>query len=119
MKRKLNRIMIVCMLIGLCVSPSILKSQSVEPTNSISLFLNSDTGSNFNSWFSFNHFFDSDWSSDEKEAVKADSLRKELEIESKVKSSNELTIPKSKRDSLNKLRKKNFRNMPVVIQTRI
>lgn len=111
--------MIVCMLIGFCISPSILKSQSVQPMSSISFSLNSDSQSNFNSWFSLNHFFDSDWSSDEEEAIKADSLKKALEVKSKVKNSNDSIIPKSKRNSLKKTRKKNFRNMPVVIQTRI
>ncbi len=119
MKRKINRIMIVCMLIGFCASPSILKSQSVQSTSSISFSLNSDSQSNFNNWFSLNHFFDSDWSSDEEEAIKADSLKKALEVKSRVKSSIDSIIPKSKRNSLNKIRKKNFRNMPVVIQTRI
>lgn len=119
MKKGINRIMIVCMLIGFSICPSILKSQSVRSTSSSSLLINSDSQSNFNNWFSLNHFFDSDWSSDEEEAIKADSLKKALEVKSKVKSSNDSVIPKSKRNSLKKTRKTNFRNMPVVIQTRI
>ncbi len=111
--------MVVFILIGFCASPSILKSQSVLPVSSSSLMINSDSHFYFNNWFSLNHFFNSDWSSDEGEAIKADSLRKALEVKSKVKSSNDSIVPKSKRNPLNKIRKKNFRNMPIVIQTRI
>jgi hypothetical protein len=81
--------------------------------------LSSNSQSNFNNWFSLNHFFDSDWSSDENEAIKADSLKKALESKSKVKCSNDSDIPISNKKYLKKKRKKNFRNMPVVIQTRI
>ncbi|MFT5750484.1 MAG: hypothetical protein ACI93S_001771 [Ancylomarina sp.] len=111
--------MIVCMLIGFCASPSTLKSQMVQPMSSISFLINSNSQYNFNNWFSLNPFFDSDWSSDEYEVIKADSLKKALESKSKVKCSNDSIFPKSKRSSLKKIRKKNFRNMPVVIQTRI
>lgn len=119
MKGKINRIMIVFMLIGFCASPLILKSQSVQPVSSISFLLKSDSQSNFNNWFSFNHFFDSDWSLDENEVVKVDSSQKALDSKFKVKRSNDSTTLKFKRSSLKKTRKKNFRNMPVVIQTRI
>jgi len=111
--------MLICMLIGFCASSSILKSQSVQTTSSISFLINSDSQFNFNNWLSLNHFFDSDWSSGEKETIKADSLKKVFEIKSKAKSSNDSTIPKSKGNSFKNLKKKNFRNMPVVIQTRI
>ena len=119
MKRKINRIMIVWMLIGFCASPSILKSQMVQPMSSISFLISSDSQYNFNNWLSLNHFFDSDWSSDEDEAIKADSLKKALGSKPKVKNSNDSVIPNFKRNSLKKKRKMNFRNMPVVIQTRI
>ena len=119
MKRKINRIVVVCLLIGFCISPLILKSQSVQPTSSIFFSLSSDSQSNLNNWFSFKYFFDSDWSSIEKEATKTDSLKKTLEIKSKAKRSNDSISPKSKRNSLKKLSKTNFRNMPVVIKTRI
>lgn len=111
--------MLICMLIGFCASPSILKSQSVQTTSSISFLINSDSEFNFNNWLSLNYFFDSDWSSGEKETIKGDSLKKVLEIKSKAKSFNHSSIPKSKRKSFKNLKKKNFRNMPVVIQTRI
>ncbi|MGB5989282.1 MAG: hypothetical protein WBG43_06045 [Marinifilaceae bacterium] len=119
MKRKINRIMVVCMLIGFSICPTILKSQMVQPTSSISFLINSDSQFNFNNWLSLNYFFDSDWPSGEKETIKADSLKKAIEIKSKTKSFNDSTIPKSKRISFKNLKKKNFRNMPVVIQTRI
>ncbi len=111
--------MIVCVLIGFCASPSTAKSQMVQPMSSIYLVVKLDIQYNFNNWFSLNHFFDSDWSPDEDEAIKVDSLKKGLDCKTKVKRSTDSIIIKSKRSSLKKTRKTNFRNMQVVIQTRI
>ena len=119
MKRKINRIAIVCMLIGFFASPSLLKSQTFQLMSSMSCLIKPDSQCNFNNRFSLNHFFDSDWVPNKGETFKADSLKKVLEIAPKLKSFNNSIIPKSKRNSLTKTRQMNFRNMPVLIQTRI
>ncbi|MRT94442.1 hypothetical protein [Ancylomarina sp. 16SWW S1-10-2] len=119
MKRKINRIVVVFLLFGFCISPLILKSQTIQSTSSIFFSLSSDSQPNINNWFSFKYFFDSDWSSIEKETTKTDSLKKTHEIKSKAKRSHDSISPKSKENSLKKLSKTNFRNMPIVIKTRI
>jgi hypothetical protein len=119
MKRKINRIMIICMLIGFCISPTILKSQLIQTNNAISLLLDSDTQYTFKNWFSLDYFFEADWSSEENETSKGDSLKNKLEVKRKMKSSKDSVIPKLDRSFLKKIKKNNFRNKPVIIQTRI
>ena len=110
--------MIICMLIGFFISPTILKSQLIQPNNPISLLLELDTQNTFNNCFSLDYFFESDWSSVENEIFKGDSLKNNLEIQSKMKSTKNSTIQLN-RSSSKKIKKKNFRNMSVIIQTRI
>ncbi|WP_372641713.1 hypothetical protein [Ancylomarina sp.] len=119
MKRKINRIMIICMLIGFFISPTILKSQLIQANNSVFSLLESDTQYTFNNWFSLDYFFEADWSSEENETSKGDSLKNKLEVKSKMKSSKNSAIPELDRSSLKKIKKNNFRNKPVIIQTRI
>ena len=116
MKRRIIRIMMICMLIGFCISPSILKSQLVQPSNSASFLFESDMQYtiNFNNWFSLDHLFGFDWSSEENEKAEAGSLKNKLDVESKIKSPKDSTVLKVNRSPL-----KNFRNKPVIIQTRI
>jgi len=104
------------MLIGFCISPSILKSQLVQPCNPVSFLFESDMqyAINFNNWFSIDHFFGSDWSSEENEKTEAVSLKSKLEVKSEMKSSKDSTVLKVNRGPL-----KNFRNKTVIIQTRI
>ena len=111
--------MIISMLLGFCICPTILKSQLIQPNNPISLLLESDTQYTFNNWFSLDYFFETDWSSEENKTSKGDSLKNKLEVKSKMKSSNDSAIPELDRSSLKKIKKKNFRNRPVIIQTRI
>ena len=110
----------ICMLIGFCISPSILKSQLVQPSNSASFLFESDMQYtiNFNNWFSLDHLFGFDWSSEENEKAEAGSLKNKLDIKSKMKSSKDSAIQMN-RSSLTKIRKKTFRNKTVIIQTRI
>ncbi len=119
MKIKINRIMIICMLIGFFISPTILKSQLIQPNNPISLLLESDTQYTSNNWFSLDYFFESDWSSEENETSKGDSLKNKLEIKCNRKGTKDSVIPELNRNPVLKIKKKNFRNKPVIIQTRI
>lgn len=93
-----------------------MKSQLVQPYNSVSFLLESDMQDiiNFNNWFSIDHFYCSDWSSEENEKAEAGRLKSKLEIESKMKDSKDSTLLKMNRSPL-----KNFRNKTVIIQTRI
>ena len=119
MKRKINRIMIICMLIGFCISPSILKSQLIKTNNPIYLLLESDTQYTFNNWFSLDYFFEADWSSEEDETSKGDSLKNKLEIKYNMKGTKDSVIPELNRCPVLKIKKNNYRNKPVIIQTRI
>ena len=106
------------MLIGFCIGPTILKSQLIQANNPIYLLFESDTQYTTNNWFSLDYFFESDWSSEENDTSKGDSLKNKLEVKSKMKSSKD-PIPELDRSSLKKIKKKNFRNKPIIIQTRI
>jgi len=119
MKRKLNRILIISMLIGFCISPIFLKSQLDQINKPISQLLDTDTQYTFNNRSRLDSSFESDWSSGQKEASKGDSLKNRLEIKSKLRNSKDSVIPRSKRNSLRRIKKKNFRNKPIVIQIRI
>jgi len=119
MKRKINRIMIICMLIGFCISPTILKSQLIQSNYPISILLETDSQNTFTNWFSLDYFFEADWSSEENDTSKGDSLKNKLEVKSKMKGSKDSSISKLNRCSSKKIRKMNFRNKTVIIQTRI
>ncbi|MCZ4693416.1 hypothetical protein DWB61_01480 [Ancylomarina euxinus] len=119
MKREINRIMIICMLIGFCISPTILKSQLIQANNSISILLESSTQYTYSKWFSLEYFFKTDWSSDENEISKGDSLKNKLEIKFNRKGTKDSLIPELNRRPVLKIKKNNFRNKPIIIQTRI
>ena len=119
MKRKINRILIISMLIGFCISPIFLKSQLDQINKPISQLLNTDTQYPFSNRSRLDSSFEKDWSSGQKVASKGDSLKSKLEIKSKMKNSKDSVIPRSNRKALKKIKKKNFRNKPIVIQIRI
>ncbi len=121
MKRKINRILILSMIIGFSANPFSLKSQLIQLDNSIPCL--SQTHIQYlislNKWFNFNHILKSDWSSDEKCETKVDSLRINFEETNQWYDFKDSNTSKLKRNSSKKIRQKNFRNRQIVIQTSI
>jgi len=119
MKSKINRILVISMLIGFCLSSTNLKSQLVQPNYPFSLLLEKDTHDTYNNWFSLGYLFETEWSSEVNKTPKGDSLKNMLEIKCKREGVKDSVIPELNRSPVLKTRKKNFRNKPVIIQTRI
>ena len=118
MKTRMNRILMISMLIGFCISSTNLKSQMIQSGYPCLNLLETDTQYTLNNWFSLDYYFEADWSSEKNNTPKGDSLKNKLDIKSKMKSSKDSAIQMN-RSSLKKIRKKTFRNKTVIIQTRI
>lgn len=121
MKRKINRIILIGLLVGFCISPSILKSQLVQPDNSISSILDSKVKEVFSlfNWYSYDDSNICDLDQVKTIPSKCNTLKRGNESLQKPQNNSD-TIPlKIEPNAHKKLKRKNYRNMPVIIQTRI
>ena len=121
MKRKIIRMILICMLIGFSISPTVLKSQTIQNTTPFALLAYSNTNCslNFINWLNLISFISDGANLIKTEYVEADSFKLKTDFSKNNNSDQDISSPKLIQTSDKKIKRKSYRNMPVTIETRI
>jgi len=110
------------MLIGFSISPTVLKSQTIQNTTPFALLAYSNTNCslNFINWLNLISFISDGANLIKTEYVEADSFKLKTDFSKNNNNSDQdISSPKLIQTSDKKIKRKSYRNMPVTIETRI